>query len=216
MTQENLRVTFFVYFWPMKKLLIFVTILLSVQLYAQDTVLLQRIKEANMEVATFQSNITRHLVTSSDITDRNGELQFMAPDKLCTEFDNGTYLIINNNRIKLDIGYFHGTFKIRKKGLMRSFANLFLYAFQGRCQDLAEENNYFIETQTDENFHIVTLTTKKKSFLGLGYKTAVFHFGLDDLLIKELILTDYRDTHDTYRLLAPVINGNMDENKFSL
>ena len=40
--------------------------------------------------------------------------------------------------------------------------------------------------------------------------------GLDDLLIKELILTDYRDTHDTYRLLAPVINGNMDESKFSL
>ena len=178
--------------------------------------MLQRIKAANLEVHVFQSQITRHLVSSDGITDRNGEIYFMAPDKLYTEFDNGTYLIINDNRIKLDIGFFHGTFKIRKKGLMRSFANLFLYAFQGRCQDLAEENNYFIETQSNEHFHIVTLTTKKKSFLGLGYKTAVFHFGLDDLLIKELILTDYSNTQDTYRLLDPVINGEMDESKFNL
>ena len=200
----------------MKKLLIIVTFLLSVQLQAQDTLLLQRIKMANMEVHTFQSQITRHLVTSEDVTDRNGEIHFMTPDKLYAEFDNGTYLTISENRIKLDIGFFHGTFRLRKKGLMRSFANLFLYAFQGRCQDLAEENNYFIETQSDEHFNIVTLTTKKKSFLGLGYKKAVFHFGLDDLLIKELILTDYSDTQDTYRLIAPVINGEVDKNKFSL
>ena len=200
----------------MKKLLVILTLLLSVQLQAQDTLLLQRIKEANSEVHAFQSHITRHLVSSEGINDRNGEIFFMTPDKLYTEFDNGTYLIINNNRIKLDIGFFHGTFRLRKKGLMRSFSNLFLYAFQGRCQDLAEENNYFIETQSDEHFHIVTLTTKKKSFLGLGYKTAVFHFGLDDLLIKELILTDYSDTHDTYRLSNPVINGQVDESKFKL
>ena len=200
----------------MKKLLIIVTFLLSVQLQAQDTLLLQRIKMANMEVHTFQSQITRHLVTSEDVTDRNGEIHFMTPDKLYAEFDNGTYLTISENRIKLDIGFFHGTFRLRKKGLMRSFANLFLYAFQGRCQDLAEENNYFIETQSDEHFNIVTLTTKKKSFLGLGYKKAVFHFGLDDLLIKELILTDYSDTQDTYRLIAPVINGEVDKNKFNL
>lgn len=200
----------------MKKLLIIVTFLLSVQLQAQDTLLLQRIKMANMEVHTFQSQITRHLVTSEDVTNRNGEIHFMTPDKLYAEFDNGTYLTINENRIKLDIGFFHGTFRLRKKGLMRSFANLFLYAFQGRCQDLAEENNYFIDTQSDEHFNIVTLTTKKKSFLGLGYKKAVFHFGLDDLLIKELILTDYSDTQDTYRLIAPVINGEVDKNKFNL
>lgn len=203
-------------FDPMKKLIIILTFLLSVQLQAQDTVLLQRIKAANMEVYAFQSRITRHLVSSEGINDRTGEIFFLTPDKLCTEFDNGTYLIINGNYIKLDIGFFHGKFRIRKKGLMRSFANLFLYAFQGRCQDLAEENNYFIDTQSDEHFHIVTLTTKKRSFLGLGYKTAVFHFGLDDLLIKELVLTDYNDTHDTYRLLAPVINGEVEESKFDL
>ena len=200
----------------MKKLIIIITFLLSVQLQAQDTILLQRIKEANLEVKAFQSNISRHLVASDETTDRNGKIYFVAPDKLYTEFDNGTYLIINGNYIKLDIGYFHGKFKLRKKGLMRSFANLFLYAFQGRCEDLAEENNYFIETSSDENYHIVTLTTKKKSFLGLGYKTAVFHFGHDDLLIKELILTDYSETHDTYHLTAPVINGQVDESKFKL
>jgi len=204
------------YFGIMKKLLIIVTFLLSVQLQAQDTILLQRIKEANLEVKAFQSNISRHLVTSDGTTDRSGKIYFVAPDKLYTEFDNGTYLIINGNHIKLDIGYFHGKFKLRKKGLMRSFANLFLYAFQGRCEDLAEENNYFIETKSDENFHIVTLTTKKKSFLGLGYKTAVFHFGHDDMLIKELILTDYKDTQDTYHLTAPIINEQVDESKFDL
>ena len=200
----------------MKKLLIIVTFLLSVQLQAQDSVLLQRIKAANLEVHVFQSQITRHLVSSDGITDRNGEIYFMAPDKLYTEFDNGTYLIINDNHIKLDIGYFHGNSKRRKKGLMRSFANLFLYAFQGRCEDLAEENNYFIETTSDENYHIVTLTTKKKSFLGLGYKKAIFHFGHDDLLIKELILNDYSGALDTYHLSAPIINGQVDESKFKL
>ena len=203
-------------FGAMKKLLIIITLLLSTQLQAQDLDLLQRIKEANMEVTAFQSQITRHLVSSKGTTERNGEIHFISPDRLYAEFDNGTYLIINGNQIKLDIGFFHGKFRLRKKGLMRSFANLFLYAFQGRCQDLAEENNYFIETQSNENFKIVILTTKSKSFLGLGYKKAVFHFGNDDLLIKELILTDYNDTQDTYQLSEPDINGQVDESKFNL
>lgn len=201
----------------MKRLLILVTLLISVQLQAQDPVLLQRIKEANAADHTFQSRISRHLVSSSGkVTDRDGEIHFATPDKLCCEFDNGTYMIINDNRIKLDIGFFHGTFRLRRKGLMRSFANLFLYAFQGRCQDLADENNYFIETQSDDQFHNVILTTKKRHFLGLGYKKVIFHFGLDDLLIKELVLTDYTDTEDAYRLMDPTINGTLDEAQFDL
>lgn len=201
----------------MKKLLIIIaTLLLSVQLHAQDTLLLQRIKEANMRTSSFESDLSRHLVSSEKTLNLKGRIVFISPDKLSASFDNDTYLIISGNRMKVDIGFFHGTFRIRKKGLMKSFANLFLYAFQGHCQDLADENNFYIDTQVDEHFNTVILTTKKKSFFGIGYKKAIFHFGLDDLLIKELILNDYGNSLDTYRISNPIFNEQLDTSVFDL
>ena len=47
-------------------------------------------------------------------------------------------MIVNEKKIKMDIGIFHGTFRLRDGGRMQSLTNIFLYGFQGRIQDLAK------------------------------------------------------------------------------
>ena len=110
---------------------------------------------------------------------------------------------------------FHGTVRMRN-GSLRSLSRAFLYAIQGRCQDLADENNYSLQTETDEQFHTVTLTTKKKLLIGIGIKQAILRYGVNDLLIKEIVLIDYRGYIDTYTLVNEKYNEEIKESDFEI
>ena len=77
-------------------------------------------------------------------------------------------------------------------------SNIFLYGFQGRIQELADENDYSLTTKTEGNYHVVTGTNNKKSLLGIGYKQVIFKYSANDLLIKEIRLIDYGGSEDTY------------------
>jgi len=98
----------------------------------------------------------------------------------------------------MDIGLFHGTFKLKDGGRMQSLGNIFLYGFQGRTQDLADENDFTLSTNTIGGYHIVTAVTNKKSLLGIGYKQVVFKYHTDSLLLKEIVLYDYSGNKDSY------------------
>ena len=98
----------------------------------------------------------------------------------------------------MDMGLFHGTFKLKDGGMMQSLSNIFLYGFQGRIQELADENDYSLTTKTEGNYHVVTGTNNKKSLLGIGYKQVIFKYSANDLLIKEIRLIDYGGSEDTY------------------
>ena len=201
---------------PMKKtLVLFTTILLALQMQAQDFVLLDRIKKANAKVTTLKAHVHNHNKRADKIIEKDGTIEYVSPDKFSAVFENDAYLIVNGNRIKGNIGIFHGTFKMRN-GPLRSLSRAFLYAFQGRCQDLAEENNFSLQTKTSENFHTVTFTTKKKLLIGIGIKQALLRFGLDDLLIKEIVLIDYRGYIDTYTLVNEKYNEKIEGSKFKI
>ena len=195
----------------MKKLLILLTtILFALQMEAQDTLLLDNIRKANAKVMTLEAQLHNHNKKSEKIIEKDGVIHYASPDKFAAVFEDDAYMIVNNNRIKVDIGMFHGTLKMRN-GSLRSLSRAFLYAFQGRCQELAEENNFNLQTKTDKQFHTVTFTTKKKILIGIGIKQAIFRFGLDDLLIKEIVLIDYRGHIDTYSLVNVKYNGVIEE-----
>ena len=200
----------------MKKLLILLTtILFAVQLQSQNPLLLDNIKKANAKVTTLEAQLHNHNKKSEMIIERDGVIHYASPDKFAAVFENNTYMIVNGNYIKVDIGMFHGRFKMRN-GPIRSLSRAFLYAFQGRCQDLAEENNFSLQTKTDKQFHTVTFTTKKKLLIGIGIKQAILRFGLDDLLIKEIVLIDYRGYIDTYSLVNEKYNIEIKESNFDI
>ncbi len=183
----------------MKKIIILLTaVLFAVQMQAQDVTLLNRIKDINGKVKSFKADLNNTLVKPKKTTTQNGTLYFVKPKEFAALFTTGNYMIVNEKKIKMDIGLFHGTFKLKDGGRMQSLGNIFLYGFQGRTQDLANENDFTLSTKTEGGFHIVTAVTNKKSLLGIGYKKVVFKYHTDSLLLKEIVLYDYSGNKDSY------------------
>ena len=183
----------------MKKTIILLTaILFAMQMQAQDATLLNRIKEVNGKVKSFESDLANTMVKPKKTTSQNGKLYFAKPNEFSAKFTTGNYMIVNEKKIKMDIGMFHGTFKLKEGGMMQGLSRIFLYGFQGRIQDLANENGYTVSTKTEGEYHIVTGTAKKKPLFGVGYKMVVFKYHTDNLLLKEIVLYDYSGNKDSY------------------
>ena len=183
----------------MKKTIILLTaILFALQMQAQDAMLLNRIREVNGKVKSFESDLANTMVKPKKTTSQNGKLYFAKPYEFSAKFTTGNYMIVNAQKIKMDIGMFHGTFKLKDGGMMQGLSRIFLYGFQGRIQDLANENGYTISTKTEGEYHIVTGTAKKKPLFGVGYKMVVFKYHTDNLLLKEIVLYDYSGNKDSY------------------
>ena len=183
----------------MRKVIIVLTALLfALQMQAQDVTLLNRIKDVNGKVKSFKADLENTLVKPKKTTTQNGTLYFVKPKEFAALFTTGNYMIVNEKKIKMDIGLFHGTFKLKDGGRMQSLGNIFLYGFQGRTQDLADENDFTLSTNTIGGYHIVTAVTNKKSLLGIGYKQVVFKYHTDSLLLKEIVLYDYSGNKDSY------------------
>ena len=185
----------------MKKVLIILTaFLFAFQLQAQDVDLLNRIKAANGKIQSFDADLSNTLVKPKKTTTQKGKLYFVAPKEFSAQFTTGNYMIANEQKLKMDIGIFHGTFKLKDGGKMQSLTNIFLYGFRGKAQDLANENDYTISTKTENGYHIVTMVTKKKSLLGIGYKQVVFKYHADNLMLKDIVLYDNSGNVDTYTI----------------
>ncbi|MBQ8959185.1 MAG: outer-membrane lipoprotein carrier protein LolA [Bacteroidales bacterium] len=183
-----------------KTLILFAITLFVLQAPAQDKDLLNRIRTAGNSVQTIEADLTNVRLKAGATTSQNGTLHFVAPKEMAAVFTTGQHMIANEKKLKVDIGVFHGSYRLREGGIPRSLSNIFLYAFQGRCQDLADENDYSIKTSSSTQYHDVTFTSKKKHILGIGYKKVVFRFSTKDLRVKEIALTDYKDTVDTYTI----------------
>ena len=199
----------------MKKVLILLTaILFAMQLQAQDATLLNRIRETNGKVKSFESDLANTMVKPKKTTSQNGKLYFVSPYEFSAQFTTGNYMIVNEKKIKMDIGMFHGTFKLRDDGTMQGLSHIFLYGFQGRIQDLAKENGYTLSTKTEDGYHVVTGTTDKKPLLGVGYKKVVFKYHTDTLLLKEIVLYDFSDNKDSYVISNVKYDVTVDKKKF--
>lgn len=183
----------------MKKLLAVISIVLfAIQLQAQDIVLLNQIKTTNGKIKSFEADLENTLTKPKKTTTQNGTLYFVKPYEFAALFTTGRFMIVNENRIKMDIGLFHGTFKLKDGGMMQSLGNIFLYGFQGRIQDLANDNGYSLKTKTENGFHVITATIIKKRLIGIGYKTVVFKYHTDNFLLSEIVLYDYSGNQDSY------------------
>ena len=183
----------------MKKILTVLSILLfAIQLQAQDLVILNQVKATNGKIKSFEADLQNTLTKPKKTTTQIGKLYFVKPHEFAAVFTTGKFMTVNENKIKMDLGIFHGTFKIKDGGTMQSLANIFLYGFQGRIQDLAEENNYSLTTKTEGDYHVITANTKKKKLIGIGYKTILFKYHTDTFLLKEIVVIDYNNHHDSY------------------
>lgn len=199
----------------MKKALAFlVFFVLAAQMPAQDIVLLNRIKTSNGKIQSFEADLANTMVKPKTNRTQEGKLYFVKPNEFAALFTNSKYMIVNEKKMKMDVGIFHGTFKLKDEGMMQSLSRIFLYGFQGRTQDLADENGYNLSTDTKDGCHIITATIIKKKLIGLGYKTVVFKYHIDSLLLKEIVLYDYSGNQDTYTISNIKCDVPIDKGKF--
>lgn len=201
----------------MKKLLTLLAVFLfTIQLQAQDVSLLNSIKATNGRIKTFDADLANTLVKHKKTTLQEGKLYFVSPKKFAALFTTGKFMIVNETKIKMNIGLFDGTFKIKEGGMMQSLSNIFLYGFQGKIQDLADENGYSLTTKTEGGYHIVTGTINKKKLIGIGYKQVVFKYHTDSLLLKEIVLFDYSGNMDVYTISNVKYDVAVDPNLFEI
>jgi outer membrane lipoprotein-sorting protein len=200
----------------MKKVIVLLTTILFVlQMQAQKLPLLDSIKSANANVITLEADIHNHTKKTDKTIEKDGTFYYSFSDKFSAVFENDSYMIVNGDHIKVDIGMFHGTFRMWN-GPIRSLTRAFLYALQGRCQDLAEENNFSLRMESDNNYHQVIFTTKKKILIGIGLKQAIFRYDINSLLLKEIVLIDYKGSIDTYTLENEKYNAKIKEGIFDI
>lgn len=198
----------------MKKIIaLLALVVMAFQLQAQDLDLLNSIKETNGRIKSFEADLANTLIKPKKTTSQEGKLYFVAPYEFAALFDE-SYMIVNEQRIKMDIGLFNGTYKLRDGGMMQSLSHVFLYGFQGRIQDLADENGYSLTTKTENGYHIVTGTIIKKKLIGIGYKQVIFKYHTDSLLLKEIVLCDYSGNVDVYTISKVKYDVKVDSNKF--
>ena len=199
----------------MRRILFFAVLLLfSIHIQAQDSDMLGKIRQANATVQSFETTLNNTLVKPNKKTEQKGMLYFVNPDKFAALFDNGKHMIVNVDRLKMNIGLFRGTFRLKGDGMMRSLSNIFLYGFQGRCQELAQENNYSIKVIDTGQYQQVYCTSNKKSLFGIGYKTVIFNYDKDSFLLRQIILVDNSDNVDTYTITNTRYNVPVSDERF--
>lgn len=200
----------------MKKIVILVvTVFITLQLQAQDTDLLHRIRAINGKILSFEADLANSMVKPKKTNSQEGKLYFVKPYEFAAQFTTGKYMMVNQKKINMEIGIFSGTYKLRDGGMMQSLANIFLYGFQGKAQELADENGYNLTLKTEDGFHVVTMTVKRKKLIGIGYKQVVFKYFTDSLLLKEIILFDYSGNMDVYTISNVKYDVPVDQNLFA-
>jgi len=196
-----------------KLLLISILFLFSFTAQAQDN-MLAKIRQANASIKSIEAPLKNTLVKHGKTTVQEGTLYFVYPNKFAANFTSGEYIIVNETHMKVDKGVFHSKFKLREGGMMQSLANIFLYGFQGRCEEVAEQNNFSITVSEKGSYQEVYCVNKKKSLFGLGYKTVIYNYDKETLKLKEIILIDNKGVHDTYTTKELKYNGKVDDEHF--
>ena len=199
----------------MKRLLSLVAcIVFALQVHAQDIDLLNRIKTINEKIKSIEADLVNTYFKSKKTIVLEGKLYYVAPKDFAAMFVPDNYMIVNTSHIKTNIGLFSGTFRLRDGGMLQSLSNTFLYGFQGRIQQLADENNYSLTTKTEGDYHVVIGTSRKKKIIGIGYKQVIFKYHTDSLLLKEIILCDYSGNMDVYTVSNVKYDVAIDPNTF--
>ena len=197
-----------------KTILILAALLCSIGLKAQDDELLEQIRLVNSGFTSFESDLFNKVDKPSKQFEQEGKLYYIKPGCFAAVFTSGRYMIANDNRLSMNIGKFHGKFRLRKSGMLRSLSNIFLYGFQGRCKDLAEENDYSVKVHETGPYYQITCTNNNRVIFGFGFKQVIFKYFKDSLKLKEIILVEDEDAKSVYTISDVKYDVKIDSKRF--
>ena len=190
----------------MKRITLILLCLISVSAWAQDEIdsvaqrqkwLLDTIAFTNRQIKTTEGQISEiQQLHSGKIKKCSGNVYYSVPNLLSMHFTNNDKIILSGDKIYFDHGMFHGTYSNRHK-LMRGIKSILLYAFQGKCQQLADECDFNLSVKEEKNEYVVTLISKKKVLLGFNH--IVLHYSTN-FKLKKFEYTASNGDHSIYNL----------------
>lgn len=182
----------------------------------QDSIIFRQIEEAGKSIQSMECHLRNTMTRPYEQVEKEGNIKYLAANQIAANFDGGEYVLMSGNKMKIKLGIFNNTFRTDRNPLIKPISRMLVNAISGQCRTIAEENNYNISLTEDTQSYLVTLTTKKKKLLGIGYKQAVFEYRKDNMRLKSILLIDYKDNHDLYSFEEQVFDQPIDENAFKL
>ena len=202
----------------MKQHFLLITILLlSLGIRAQDNqAIFQMIEQAGSTITSMECDLVNTCVKSGQTRTKQGKLYYQANDKIGAYFDCGDYAIFNGNKVKIDIGIFHGTFRTNRENLFSSLSNMLFCAIQGKCKPVADKSEYDYTLEAKGDTYRVNFNSRKQNSRGIGYRKVVFVYGKDDYRLRSLITTDFKGTTNTFSFSKLKYGCKIDSSKFKL
>lgn len=203
----------------MKKVLfILIAWLCTINVQAQqDSLVLMQIEATGTSIHSMECRLRNTMKRpNKQEEEKVGDLKYLTTNFIDAHFSEDEYIIMNGNKMKIHLGIFNGTFRTDRNPLIKPISRMLVCAINGQCLKIAEENDYDLALSEDSESYNVTLTTRKKKLLGIGYRRAVFSYGKDNFRLKSILLIDYKDNHDLYSFENQVFDKDIDKSAFKL
>lgn len=125
----------------------------------------EKVERDFKEVRTFTGKATVTL---------QGKLTYSPETKLSMNYTNGELFSIDGSTMTIDRDGKHQQFDLSKNIMMRGLSHAILYAFSGRMDDLAAEQNAGILTSEKDGKYVVAITAKTVAARGYSCVEATY------------------------------------------
>lgn len=191
-----------------KSFIIILLSMISFSAFAQKGII-DSILIANRSITTVEGKVSEvQYLKSGKTKNCQGKVYYASPEQIAFLLENEDEIKVNGNKIYFDHGMFHGTFNAKKSKLVNGLKCLLLYSFQGKCQELADECNYYMKTEEKNGEYLVTFTAKKKRLI--DFSTVVLHYNTSYKL-KEIEYTATTGDHSCYILDSVKYCGEIED-----
>lgn len=217
---DNIPKKWQIFFWMTfcaKKLFLVIILCCSVDAFADDTAILNKIEQAGTAAKTLSTTFRQMKVVAAtgSKTHLDGTLYFVAPDKMAQHYNQaGEALIINGKNFYMLRNGKKMQFDTDKNLPMRSLRNTLLYCLQGKVRTLANENDADLTVSEDAKGYTVTLTARKKA--ARGYKTIVLRYSKSTHLLNTMEMNEFLGNSNIYTMADYKVNGQVDAAKFNI
>lgn len=201
-----------------KALFVLIAWLCTINVQAQqDSLILKQIEAASSSIRSMDCRLRNTMKRPNKEEEvKVGDLKYLSTNFINAHFSEDEYIIMNGNKMKIHLGIFNGTFRSDRNPLIKPISRMLVCAINGQCETAAEENDYNLSLSEDSESYKVTLTTKKKKLIGIGYRQAIFSYGKNDMRLKSILLIDYKDNQDLYSFENQIFDQNIDKSVFQL
>ncbi|MGN0188377.1 MAG: outer membrane lipoprotein carrier protein LolA [Candidatus Cryptobacteroides sp.] len=201
----------------MKKIIMTIMLALSVSVAnAGNDQTLNAVKTKCQQFKTLTATFAQAkvLVSGKEITS-GGKLYFSAPDRMSMIYDNpeGDLFIIDGADLYMSKGKTAHLYDTKKNALMGSLSATLLHCVRGEIEELAEENDADVKTESLKGSIRVTITARKK--VAKGYSSIILLYDAAASTLTKMELVEPNGIRNIYEMSSFAVNPPVDDAVYS-